>query len=412
MKPAIEVVNISKKYFLNGKKGSYDTIRDAFLSLFVSESKGSEFWALKDISFDVMPGECLGIIGKNGVGKTTLLRILSKITPPSYGHAIVRGSISSLLEVGTGFHPELSGFDNIFLNGSILGLTFTEIHNRLDEIIDFAEIGDFINTPMKFFSTGMWARLAFSVAAHLNSEILLIDEVLSVGDSEFQEKSRGKMRSLSSDGRTILFVSHNMAAVRKFCNRSLLLDNGVIQKIGETSEVIQDYVTSFMSNESGFSDFPENTSENENSMVKLKRIELRNNKYEISSNFFIQEELNIHLYLKARKKTGKVKVIVEILEADGNILATIYDSDSDFGIKEINNDCHVSLTIADLRFYPGKYFIRVELLSEIFNYRFEQYDLMKDPLPFNIINNKVFDRAISRSSGLLFLTPKWKIYDS
>jgi lipopolysaccharide transport system ATP-binding protein len=203
-----------------------------------------EMWALRDVSFEVKQGEILGIIGRNGAGKSTLLKILSRVTAPTSGEVRVKGRIASLLEVGTGFHPELTGRENIFLNGAILGMTKTEIKSKLDEIVAFAEIEKFLDTPVKRYSSGMYVRLAFAVAAHLEPEILIVDEVLAVGDAEFQKKCLGKMQSVATnEGRTVLFVSHNMGAINELCSRCVLLNRGAIEKEGGTKEVVETYLT-------------------------------------------------------------------------------------------------------------------------------------------------------------------------
>ena len=204
---------------------------------------GETIWALKDVSFQVEQGEVLGIIGKNGAGKSTLLKILSRVTAPTSGKVKVKGRIASLLEVGTGFHPELTGRENIYLNGAILGMTRDEVRRKFDEIVDFAGIEQFIDTPVKRYSSGMYVRLAFAVAAHLESEILLVDEVLAVGDAEFQKKCLGKMGDVASkEGRTVLFVSHNMVSIQNLCPTSILLQNGINSKNGNTNEVIRHYL--------------------------------------------------------------------------------------------------------------------------------------------------------------------------
>jgi lipopolysaccharide transport system ATP-binding protein len=208
-----------------------------------NHSKGYLFWALRDVSFEVKQGQVLGILGRNGAGKSTLLKILSRITAPSHGSVKIRGRIASLLEVGTGFHPELTGRENVYLNGAILGMTKREIDRKFDEIVDFAEIEQFIDTPVKRYSSGMYVRLAFAVAAHLESEILIVDEVLAVGDARFQKKCLGKMGDVSKNGgRTVLFVSHNMSAISNLCKSSLLLDHGVVQHHGLTGFVIDQYL--------------------------------------------------------------------------------------------------------------------------------------------------------------------------
>ena len=216
----IEVRGLAKKFKIGEQNTPYLTIRESLQGMLKrSNGKSSgEFWALKGIDLDVKQGETLGIIGRNGAGKSTFLKILSKITPPTEGEIKLRGRVASLLEVGTGFHPELTGKENIFLNGSILGLSKREIENKFDEIVEFSGVSQFLETPLKRFSSGMQLRLAFAVAAHLEPEILIIDEVLAVGDAEFQKKCLGKMGEVSRSGRTVIFVSHNMAAVNHLCS--------------------------------------------------------------------------------------------------------------------------------------------------------------------------------------------------
>lgn len=258
--PIIEIKNIGKKYNINHQRGGYVTLRDTimevihsplvFLKAKMKRAAGlevkEEFWALSGVSFNVQKGEIIGIIGGNGAGKSTLLKILSQITPPTTGEIIVRGKVGSLLEVGTGFHPELSGRENIFLNGAILGMTRREIAIKFNKIVEFAEIEKFIDTPVKYYSSGMYVRLAFSVAAHMEPDVLIIDEVLAVGDTAFQQKCLGKMGEITKkDGRTVLFVSHNMSAVEKLCKKCVVLKNGEVDFIGSTEESIQRYLDGF-----------------------------------------------------------------------------------------------------------------------------------------------------------------------
>ena len=244
MKPIIRVENLSKRYEILHERVSYYSLRDELVSLISGKrAKQEEFWALRDVNFEVTPGEVLGIIGPNGAGKSTLLKILSRITPPTHGTVTLRGRIGSLLEVGTGFHPELSGRENIFLNGAILGMTRKEIRKKFDEMVSFSGVEKFLDTPVKYYSSGMYVRLAFAVAAHMDPEILVIDEVLAVGDAEFQKKCLGKMEeSTRGQGRTILFVSHNMAAIQSLCTRCLLLDKGKLTMDGGTREVVNSYL--------------------------------------------------------------------------------------------------------------------------------------------------------------------------
>jgi lipopolysaccharide transport system ATP-binding protein len=243
---AIEVYGLSKRY-RRGAIGAR-SLREE-LELFWSRRRGhnpqiltDEFYALKDVTFTVPTGSVCGIIGRNGSGKTTLLKVLSSITLPDSGEAVLRGRLGSLLEVGAGFHPELDGIENIYLNGAILGMSKTEITSKLDQIIDFADIGAVLDTPVKRYSSGMYVRLAFAIAAHLEPDILIIDEVLAVGDAEFQRKSLGKLKNTAGEGRTVLFVSHNMAMVRQLCNMAVHLEHGKLKQVGEASSVIDAYL--------------------------------------------------------------------------------------------------------------------------------------------------------------------------
>jgi lipopolysaccharide transport system ATP-binding protein len=254
---AIHVDRLGKQYRICGRQPSYSTLRDwlsemsrlpsrvvgkALQKQHLTASRDTEMWALKDVSFQVLPGEIVGVIGRNGAGKSTLLKILSRITQPTQGYAEIRGKIGSMLEVGTGFHPELSGRENIFLNGAILGMTRAEIATRFDDIVEFAEVSRYIDVPVKRYSTGMYLRLAFAVAAHLNPDILLVDEVLAVGDAGFQKRCLGKMGEVARGGRTVLFVSHNMSSIASLTNRCIVLANGQIAQDGATGEVIRRYL--------------------------------------------------------------------------------------------------------------------------------------------------------------------------
>ena len=255
--PIIEIKNVSKKYDIAHMRGGYIALRDvitnalknpvAFITKKAKQATGlekkEEFWALRNVSFTVSRGEVVGVIGANGAGKSTLLKVLSQITPPTEGEVILRGRVGSLLEVGTGFHPELTGRENIFLNGAILGMKRKEIAAKFDEIVAFAGVEKFLDTPVKHYSSGMYVRLAFSVAAHMEPDILVVDEVLAVGDAEFQKKCLGKMNEITKkEGRTIFFVSHNMEAVNNLCTRTVLLSHGQVLKIGPTKEIIGDYL--------------------------------------------------------------------------------------------------------------------------------------------------------------------------
>lgn len=252
MKPIIKVEHIAKHYRIGTNQPAYQTLRDTIVETFRAPFKGQRngedssttVWALHDVSFEVARGEVIGIIGRNGAGKSTLLKILSRITEPTSGTAELYGRVGSLLEVGTGFHPELTGRENIFLNGVIMGMRRDEIERKFDEIVSFAEVSRFLDTPVKRYSSGMYVRLAFAVAAHLEPEILIVDEVLAVGDASFQRKCLDKMKDVSQHGRTVLFVSHNMSAVTRLCDRSILLDEGRVIDDGPSHQVVSSYLRS------------------------------------------------------------------------------------------------------------------------------------------------------------------------
>jgi lipopolysaccharide transport system ATP-binding protein len=245
-RPAIEVEGLGKRYLLGEMRGGYqllsEVVGDRLRSIGQPRREREEFWALRDISFEVSEGETFGIIGHNGAGKSTLLKLLARVTPPTAGSARLRGRVGALLEVGTGFHPELTGRENVFLNGAILGMGRREMESKFEQIVEFADVAQFIDTPVKRYSSGMQLRLAFSVAAHLEPEILIVDEVLSVGDLAFQRKCLGRMEDAAGEGRTVLFVSHNLSAVRSLCDRAVMLSKGEIVGRGSPTEVIDEYV--------------------------------------------------------------------------------------------------------------------------------------------------------------------------
>jgi len=242
---AIRVEQLGKRYRL-GETQMYRSLRDSLMNImrgsFMTSKRAPYFWALKDVSLEIPAGQVVGLIGRNGAGKSTLLKILARITDPTHGHARIRGRIGSLLEVGTGFHPELSGRENIYLSGAILGMRKKEIDRKFDAIVDFAEMGQFVDTPVKHYSSGMYVRLAFAVAAHLEPEILLVDEVLAVGDAAFQKKCLGKMDDIAGSGRTVVFVTHNMAAIENLCTSAYLLNRGRVLESGNVGAIISRYL--------------------------------------------------------------------------------------------------------------------------------------------------------------------------
>jgi lipopolysaccharide transport system ATP-binding protein len=312
--PIIQVKHLSKRYQI-GMDRTYktlcesitDTIKSPLKRLKSFSRQEESFWALKDINFDVYPGEVVGIIGRNGAGKTTLLKILSRITHPTEGKVILRGRVASLLEVGTGFHPELTGRENVYFNGAILGMTKQEIEDKFDEIVAFSGVKDFLDTPLKRYSSGMQVRLAFAVAAHLEPEILVVDEVLAVGDAEFQKKCLGKMGEVAKEGRTVLFVSHNMAAIENLCQRAIILQQGKVQYIGSQSESIAKYLVSFSD---GVSSLKERTDRQGSGEIRVVAIEIRDGEGNILDTVTSGQNIEIYLYFEIQPGISLSRVLV------------------------------------------------------------------------------------------------------
>ena len=335
----VEVCNLSKIYKIRKNENQgYQTLRDIIsqkannLCQYISGHKKSEptsplsqsFKALDDISFTINQGESVGFIGLNGAGKSTLLKILSRITEPSKGTAIIRGRVTSLLEVGTGLHPELTGKENIYLNGAILGMSRTEINKRFDEIVEFSEVSNFLNTPVKRFSSGMQVRLAFSVAAHLNSDILIIDEVLAVGDLKFQKRCVNKISEVTNKGKTILFVSHNMGAISELCNRAILLDKGKLISDDETSNIIKKYLQLNSENSKNSSRFLEVDPQ---SPCNITNISVSNNLNEFNGSFDISDPILITIKYTVKKRYENLILCIS-LARNGFALINTYHTDN------------------------------------------------------------------------------------
>lgn len=369
--PIIEARNLGKKYDINHQRGSYTSLRDVIMNVIRSPfrflkgkakqvigiDQKEEFWALKDVNFTVEKGEIIGIIGANGAGKSTLLKILSQITPPTEGEITLRGRVGSLLEVGTGFHPELSGRENIFLNGAILGMTRKEISSKFDAIVEFAGIEKFLDTPVKYYSSGMYVRLAFSVAAHMEPDILIVDEVLAVGDAEFQKKCLGKMEEVTQeDGRTILFVSHNIQAIERLCSRCILLRAGKIMKIGSTKEVI-DY---YLNNEQNLNSVME-YSPRENTEAQITKISILGKDKKPSAQSPINDGFSILVEYEVFREM-KNAVLSLIFFHEGNILLNTSSGDKEAQLETYAPGKYTSLiTIPPSLFNIGYYNLRVSL---------------------------------------------------
>lgn len=329
MEKIIEVQNLSKSYRIGQKKELYYSLRDEIVNsikkpvqwLKKQRTNTENFWALKDVNFSVSKGEVIGVIGRNGAGKTTLLKVLSRITPPTSGQAIIRGRVNSLLEVGTGFHPELKGRENVYLSGAILGMTRKEIDSKFDEIVEFSEIGEFLDTPVKRYSTGMYVRLAFAVAAHLEPEVLFVDEVLAVGDYKFQKKCLEKMSKVSREGRTILFVSHNMASIARLCNRSILLEKGKLVMEGPTADVIEKYIG--LRKEVGAEVSWENPAQAPgDSSVKLKSVRVLSEQNKPSAKLDVSKDFSIELTYWNFLDGAKLLPRIYLVDNDGVFVLT------------------------------------------------------------------------------------------
>lgn len=387
----IRVENLGKKYIIGHQaKEQYTALRDVianqikyFGSLINPNSKiehpnFEEFWALKDLYFEIEQGDRVGIIGRNGAGKSTLLKILSRITEPTQGRINIKGRVASLLEVGTGFHPELTGRENIYLNGAILGMSKAEIKRKFDEIVDFSEVEKFLDTPVKRYSSGMYVRLAFAVAAHLEPEILIVDEVLAVGDAAFQKKCLGKMEDVGKDGRTVLFVSHNIGAVRALCNRGIVLSSGSIIKQGDAEDCISEYLAKVANNqtESGKLTWElDNAPGSEN--FRLLKIALLSSGGEIKSSFSAQEEIIVKIHYQLFKNIEGMRIVLQVLAQTGEIAFTSTDHgqrQSENGLSGHHTSvCYIPSKLMNLSNYvikiwagiPGKQFLLepVELLN-------------------------------------------------
>ena len=352
---AIKVENLSKKYLIGrGQSGSLrETLSNAFHNTFGGHRADvEEFWALRDVSFEVKQGEAVGIIGRNGAGKSTLLKLLSKITYPTSGKITMNGRVSSLLEVGTGFHPELTGRENIYLNGTILGMSRREVKSKFDEIVAFSGVEKFLDTPVKRYSSGMYVRLAFAVAAHLEPEILIIDEVLAVGDIEFQKKCLGKMDEVAKGGRTVLFVSHSMNAIQKLCNKGILLNQGKISTKGNIDIVIDNYLTPNKENASQYK-----IPFNQNLECFAKEIEITNKNCKPLLEIPIGNDWIIKIKFTIAKEMNHFIIAIGLLTSTEIAVQSLYSKPQ----KILKGDYIAEFYMGDIIYSSGQYSITVGL---------------------------------------------------
>lgn len=392
MKPVIEINGLGKKYRIR-KTERYlalrDIITDSVKNIFRKKDESKkDFWALRDINLKIEKGERIGIIGRNGAGKSTLLKILSRITWPTTGEAVIRGRLASLLEVGTGFHPELTGRENIYLNGSILGLRRLEIDRQFDAIVDFSGVETFLDTPLKNYSSGMQLRLAFAVAAHLEPEVLLIDEVLAAGDMEFQKKCLGKMEQVSKQhGRTILFVSHNMNQLKHLCNTALLLDKGEITFYGKPDAVIKKYSESIYTNNNYYwcNDQPEND-------FSITEVGLKNRNNPVSAPVKINDSIFLEVSLKAKQNINNSLIAIRFTNQENIPVYTTTSADYDLCYMNIPAGIHTfRIPVPIDLFLPGLYSIIVSWnrpnIEEFDKIEDIQIDIEDDRYPGDLLND-------------------------
>ena len=422
MKPAIRVESLAKRYAIGAQRSEkYQTLRESLVDAVAApfrrlrrvgkdaEQSGSrtEFWALRDVSFEVQPGEVVGIIGRNGAGKSTLLKILSRIVEPTTGRAEIRGRVGSLLEVGTGFHPELTGRENIFLNGAILGMSRNEIGKKFDEIVAFSEIERFLDTPVKRYSSGMYVRLAFAVAAHLEPELLIVDEVLAVGDAQFQRKCIGKMTEVGRGGQTVLFVSHNVAAIESLCDRCVLLKEGRVQAIGDTKTILAQYQDDQIVPGAGHIDLRTHRGRTSESLILMDEITLVSGGREAITSLPMGSPLDIRVKFSVEQESFRPVLGVVIKTHLGTPLFTINNR----VIPGYEFECSAGSGIIvcsfdSLPLMPGSYSIDVwfgDVTHDI--------DVVYDAVGFDVSAADVFGsgKIPARNFGSVFFPARWKL---
>jgi lipopolysaccharide transport system ATP-binding protein len=416
---AIVAESLSKQYRVPGRKDSFKTLRDALMRALTAPFRRAgdilggrgwrvrapreTFWALEDVSFEIKRGEVVGIIGRNGAGKSTLLKILSRITEPTSGFAEIHGRMGSLLEVGTGFHPELTGRENIYLNGAILGMKRAAIRQKFDEIVAFAEVDQFIDTPVKHYSSGMYLRLAFAVAAHLEPEILLVDEVLAVGDVAFQRKCLGKMKDVAGEGRTVLFVSHNLAAVQTLCDRGIFLQQGRVFADGDVMETVETYHRTL--EETALQDLTERTERRGHGKVRLLKVEVRNGDDRPSTTLMLGRPASFCFYLdNIRPRLSCTFTVYDhrglpVISFNSAIQGHQDSSDPDFGAKFI---CAVD----ELLLVPGRYRMNIAIASNG-----ELQDHIEAAAFFDIAQGQLGGRPMAHASayGSVCMHHRWTV---
>ncbi|MGI0488947.1 ABC transporter ATP-binding protein [Pantanalinema rosaneae CENA516] len=417
--PVIQVQHLGKKYLLRHQQPQhYVALRDVISNGAKSIARRilqpgrshpapdrEEFWALQDVSFEVNQGDRVGIIGRNGAGKSTLLKLLSRITEPTTGQITLNGRVASLLEVGTGFHPELTGRENIYLNGAILGMSKVEIKRKFDEIVAFAEVEKFLDTPVKHYSSGMYVRLAFAVAAHLEPEILIVDEVLAVGDAQFQKKCLGKMEDVSKSGRTLLFVSHNMGTITQLCSRGIYLNQGKISAVGDINSVVSTYLASGANSEVLKILYPAHVTPPDATLF-FREIGIFQAD-ELASEIDIRFPFSVYLKYESIKPLRNVELSMRIETDDGRAVFTSHQSDCtpDSVISRQPGCYSISIQIPAMFLMPGNYMLTVGAHEPMV----QVYDLHANVLHFRVneTGTKLAKYGHHRQSGVVMINLPW-----
>ena len=422
--PAIKVDQLSKKYRL-GERSGYKTIRESLVNLVKSPARkitaGSSaegeigtgkdvIWALKDVSFEVQPGEVVGVIGANGAGKTTLLKILSKVTDPTEGRVELRGRVGSLLEVGIGFHPELTGHENIYLYGAILGMNRWEVTRKFDEIVSFAELKEFIETPVKRYSSGMYMRLAFAVAAHMETEILLVDEVLAVGDAAFQEKCLGKMEDVSKQGSTVIFVSHNMSSIATLCDSAVLIESGRLQSKGSATAIVEEYLSRMRAASSvvELRNYPHRIGSGEARITKAAVLDTQGNP---ASSFKYGDDIIFEYEVEAVRACPKLITVVWIKTATGiPVLHLANHDDPDSKPFKVDGGTRIRCRLNNCLLIPGNYQVSFWIAPD----HHSNVDFVKDALQFRMEQGELLSRGFDMSwkNGIFHSATEWKMEDA
>lgn len=418
MKPIIKVEGLGKQYRVGSRLQQFATLRDSIsaavrkpLAALRPNGHSETFWALRDVDFEVAPGEVIGVIGRNGAGKSTLLKILSRITEPTTGRVELYGRVASLLEVGTGFHPELTGRENVFLNGAVLGMRKAEIDDKFDEIVAFAEIEKFIDTPVKHYSSGMYVRLAFAVAAHLEPEILIIDEVLAVGDAQFQKRCLGKMNEVARSGRTVLFVSHNLRAVAQLCGHCIWIDGGHVMSRGLTNEVVVDYLASSQPQKMDgliTKDMHYHDKLEELSFTRIDLLDKYSNPTIVS---YFGDSLRFRVEFEVLKPLQQGRLGLVINKFDETVVCALQHTDTALDLLNLQPGSYVAHIQVDVPLVPGPYYVALFAKPDggYWTSAERSLDYIAYALAFNVEEVSAEGGAVLPTNALIHPVSNWTV---